>query len=190
MKSEYYKAYYEANKKAIAERHKGYYQANKEAVAEQMKAYKKANKEAIAEQRKAYREANKEAIAEQMKAYKKANKEAIAEYKKAYRQANKEARSEYYKAYQKANPHICNATTAKRRATKLQATPAWANKEDIDSIYLLASINRKAGLDVHVDHVVPLQSKLVCGLHCESNLQLLYSSDNISKGNRHWPDQW
>jgi hypothetical protein len=94
------------------------------------------------------------------------------------------------KAYRQANPHIINALNAKRRASKLQATPSWANKEHIDSVYLLASINRKAGLDVHVDHIVPLLSDLVCGLHCESNLQLLHSSNNTSKGNRHWPDQW
>lgn len=127
---------------------------------------------------------------EYQKAYKQANKEAIAKRDKAYRQANKEVRAEYNKAYQKVNSHIINAKCAKRRATKLQATPPWANKEHIDSIYLLASINRKAGHDVHVDHIVPLRSGLVCGLHCESNLQLLQGSTNQAKGNRHWPDQW
>ena len=112
------------------------------------------------------------------------------EYQKAYKQANKEARAEYNKAYQKANPHIINAKCAKRRAIKLQATPPWADKEHIDSIYYLASINRKAGHDVNVDHIVPLRSNMVCGLHCESNLQLLQGSNNKAKGNRHWPDQW
>jgi len=139
---------------------------------------------------KEYREANKAAIAGQRKAYYEVNKESVAERYKAYREQNKESVSEYKKFHRKTNPHLYNANAAKRKATKLQATPSWANKEHIESLYLIASINREGGNDLHVDHIVPLQSNLVCGLHCEANLQLLPSSDNISKGNRHWPDMW
>jgi len=112
------------------------------------------------------------------------------QYDQEHREKNKEFIRQRIRRHQKNNPHIWNALSAKRRASKLQATPLWANKEQIDSIYYLASINRKAGHDVQVDHIVPLRSHRVCGLHCESNLQLLQGSDNISKGNRHWPDQW
>jgi hypothetical protein len=152
--------------------------------------YYTANKEAEAERSKAYCRANREAVAEQKKAYKKANKEAVAEQKKAYRKNNKEALAKQTAAYRKANPHLVNALNAKRRATKLKATPAWSNKEHIESLYLIASINREAGYDLHVDHIVPLQSDLVCGLHCEANLQLLPAINNSSKGNRHWPNMW
>jgi uncharacterized protein YihD (DUF1040 family) len=157
---------------------------------EYQKAYRQANKEILASKKKAYNNANKEAIAERKKEYRKANKEAIAERRKAHYQANKEVKAEQMRAYRQTHSHIINALNAKRRASKVQATPSWANKEHIDSIYLLASINRKAGHDVQVDHIVPLRSALVCGLHCESNLQLLQGSDNMTKGNRHWPDQW
>jgi hypothetical protein len=34
-----------------------------------------------------------------------------------------------------------------------------------------------------VDHIIPLNNPLVCGLHCEFNLQLLPLSDNIKKNN-------
>jgi hypothetical protein len=47
-----------------------------------------------------------------------------------------------------------------------------------------------AGRGVDVDHLVPLRSPVVCGLHCEANLQLLSSVENIRKGNRYWPDMW
>ena len=129
-------------------------------------------------------------LPEQHNAYYEAFKEAVNEHARAYYQANKDVMRNQRRAYLKANPHIMYTSIAKRRATKLQAIPSWANKEHIDSIYYLASINRKAGHDVNVDHIVPLQSKLVCGLHCESNLQLLRGSDNMTKGNRHWPNQW
>jgi hypothetical protein len=43
-------------------------------------------------------------------------------------------------------------------------------------------------LNHDVDHIVPLTSKFVCGLHCEANLQYLPSRVNQSKKNRYWPD--
>lgn len=120
----------------------------------------------------------------------KANREAEIEQQKSYQRANKDAVVNRKKAYYKANPHLFNANNAKRRAQKIQSTPSWINKEHIESLYMIASINRQGGYDMHVDHIVPLQSDTVCGLHCEANLQLLPASDNKSKGNRHWPDMW
>jgi hypothetical protein len=152
--------------------------------------YYKANKAAIAEQHKAYYEANKNPFIQRSKAHREAYREAVAEQQKAYYQANKEAIAERQKVYRKNNLHLINASGAKRKAAKLQATPSWTNKEHIESLYLIAAINRQGGYNLHVDHIVPLQSDTVCGLHCEANLQLLYASDNISKGNRHWPDMW
>jgi hypothetical protein len=45
-------------------------------------------------------------------------------------------------------------------------------------------------VEYHVDHIVPLTSDLVCGLHCEANLQIAVGKDNIAKNNRWWPDMW
>jgi hypothetical protein len=182
------KAYRLANKEAIAERKKEHYQANKEVFAEQRKERYQANKDVMLEQRKAYYEAHKEVLLDQMKVYRITNKEAIAERKKIYYRANKEAVCGQVNAYQKANPHLVNAIKAKRRASKKNATPSWADLEAIKGMYELAAIFNRTGINLHVDHVIPLQSDLVCGLHCEANLQLLQASDNASKGNRHWPD--
>lgn len=75
------------------------------------------------------------------------------------------------------------ANIARRRCSKLQRTPPWAkNDPRIKEIYRQA---RLWGMEV--DHVLPLQGKLVSGLHCWENLQLLHKSVNRSKSNQFVP---
>ena len=71
-----------------------------------------------------------------------------------------------------------------RNARRIQASPAWANLSKVREIYSLAMEFREAGFDVHVDHIVPLRGKLVCGLHNEFNLRVCLAQENMSKGNR------
>jgi 5-methylcytosine-specific restriction endonuclease McrA len=89
---------------------------------------------------------------------------------------------------QKDDPARYAAAVAERRAAKLRATPAWANRDHIRGVYELCAVFRRIGIDMHVDHIVPLQSDSVCGFHTEQNLQLLVASDNSMKGNHWWPD--
>lgn len=56
------------------------------------------------------------------------------------------------------------------------ATPPWANLDIIKNIYECAE-------GAHVDHIIPLQNALVCGLHVESNLQYLTPEENRRKSN-------
>lgn len=74
---------------------------------------------------------------------------------------------------------------AKRRTLRLQRTPLWADAEAIRAIYLEAQrLTRDTGVPHHVDHDVPLQGKLVSGLHVHNNLQILTGSENSKKRNR------
>lgn len=106
-----------------------------------------------------------------------------------YREMHREKLLKRQAAYRLANPEKNAARASKRRATELQATPRWALREELDDFYVIARLFRMyTGQPYHVDHIVPLRSKLVCGLHCESNLQLLLGDENIQKSNRYWPD--
>jgi hypothetical protein len=69
------------------------------------------------------------------------------------------------------------------KKANLHSRPAWFQKEKIMYVYKKA---REFGFDV--DHVVPLVSPLVCGLHVWENLQLMDSTCNKQKGNKEWPD--
>jgi hypothetical protein len=107
---------------------------------------------------------------------------------KKYRTENIEECRSRSRKWAKNNPDKSNATGAKRRAIKLRATPAWARLDVISDIYTIAAVYRAAGISCEVDHIVPLKSTRVQGLHCEANLQLLLAVANLSKGNRWWPD--
>ena len=86
--------------------------------------------------------------------------------------------------YKKANPDRCNAHTAKRRAAKLQRTPAWADHELIALFYAEAqALTELTGIPHEVDHIVPLQGETVSGLHVATNLQVITAAANRSKGN-------
>jgi len=84
---------------------------------------------------------------------------------------------------------MCRRSSQKQRAAKLKATPKWADFEKIKAIYEEAArLETFTGIPMHVDHVVPLGSRIVCGLNWEQNLQILTKSENIAKRNRWWPE--
>ena len=136
------------------------------------------------------------------------NKEAASEYHAKYRADNADKKREYARKYYAANAEklklkssvrgqlvkvasrSINAERAMRRvASKRKASPAWANLEAIRAIYAKADeATETTGIKHNVDHIVPLQSRFVCGLHVEGNLQVMTRAENQSKGNRFWPD--
>ncbi len=89
------------------------------------------------------------------------------------------------RTYMRQQPHLEAEKSVRRRNTQGQATPPWADISAIRAIYREAArLTKATGEPHHVDHVVPLISPVVCGLHTQSNLQVLPASINLSKGNR------
>jgi hypothetical protein len=91
------------------------------------------------------------------------------------RLANLEERRAYGRQWSRDNKDKVSAIAAARRARKLQALPAWANRAAIKHLYT----TRPEGF--HVDHIVPLAGLMVCGLHVHWNLQHLPAVDNCEK---------
>lgn len=102
----------------------------------------------------------------------------------AWRQQNRDWVKEYNKNYVQNNPEIIAQSRRLREHSIRQQTPSWANKDEIKSFYALAkSLTLETNILHTVDHVIPLQGKIVSGLHVENNLQILTKSENSKKRN-------
>lgn len=149
--------------------------------------WRKKHRSRINIQQAEYRLRNKEAIKQRKEEWL-SDPKNLARYKESkrrYYERNKEKINASSSQYAKNNPDWKAAQCAKRRVRKFRAMPKWANEKYIKLFYKLAKIEEKrTGRKVHVDHIIPLKHPLVCGLHCEDNLQLLFAEDNSKKHNR------
>ena len=139
---------------------------------------------------KKYVERNKKRISEYKHQWYLNNKERVAERNFLNRLANKEKKKEYDKARHNANPEIAKIARLKRRLSEKQAIPSWyeSQRDKIHTIYKKRDeLSKLWGIELHVDHIIPLRGKLVSGLHCWDNLQLLEASINLSKSNTFKP---
>jgi 5-methylcytosine-specific restriction endonuclease McrA len=158
------------------------------------KEYRKENAEAISERQSKYREANADVVKLRNKDYREGNKDRVAGSRRAYASSNPEKVKESQRKYQKSNRHRYAMYASKRRFVARQAEPLWltpADKKRIELTWGLSELKTfVTGVEHEVDHIVPLSSKDVCGLHVPWNLRVIPKSDNRSKQNRHWPDMW
>ena len=98
-----------------------------------------------------------------------ANREKLNEYQKERYKLKQQSLIQYQRNWRSKNKHIKSEESARERARRKLATPLWLTKEHILQMRELykESINLSilTGIKHHVDHIIPLNSKLVCGLH-------------------------
>lgn len=181
--------YQEKNREVINKKSADWYAKNKEKAALTRKNWRDRNKEKYLLDIANYQSANKEKLAIAAKIWRENNREKTVAYAQKFRSMNPEKTAEANRVWASRNRDKINAKKSRRIASKIQATPAWANAEKIKEFYFAANfLSMVTGEFQHVDHIVPLKSKYVCGLHCEANLRVLPALENLKKSNRYWPD--
>jgi len=69
------------------------------------------------------------------------------------------------------------------------STPPWIKSTDFKAI-LEERVRKTAetGVEHVIDHIVPLNNPIVCGLSVPWNFQVISRKENATKNNRWWPD--
>lgn len=117
------------------------------------------------------------------------NKEKRVESNRKWRSLNKARISYMSRKWRKENKDVVAAHVSARRARILKASPPWLTDEHKEEIVLkyrqAKEAKRITGIDHHVDHIVPLVGRNVCGLHVPWNLQVITAQENLRKHRRH-----
>ena len=82
-------------------------------------------------------------------------------------------------------PALLEQTSYRKKWIKI-ACPSWVDRIEIRTIYEHAAVlTSETGVKHHVDHIVPLRGKDVCGLHVPWNLRPIPWKVNLQKGRSH-----
>jgi hypothetical protein len=127
-------------------------------------------------------------------------REEVKDRKNAWYEANKEqviqaaatrpleVKRVYQKAWKERNTIWVRADTKARRRKHREATPPWLSREQkaqIRELYKIAiTMTKTTGEQYVVDHIVPLRSDVVCGLHVPWNLRVIPRQENLLKSNK------
>ena len=99
-----------------------------------------------------------------------------------------EVKRVYQQAWKERNTVWVRADTKARRRKHRLATPKWLTREQkgqIRELYKIAiTMTKTTGEQYVVDHIVPLRSEFVCGLHVPWNLRVIPRQENLLKSNQ------
>lgn len=97
-------------------------------------------------------------------------------------------KQEYRNAWKENNRDQVLADNKVRRRKHRQATPPWLTrkqKSEIRQLYQIAiTMSKTTGERYVVDHIIPLRSDVVCGLHVPWNLRVITQEENLGKSNK------
>lgn len=97
-------------------------------------------------------------------------------------------RKTYRKTWKLRNPELVLASTNDRRRRHKNASPKWLTQEHkaaIRQMYMDAiTVTKITGVQYVVDHIIPLRSDVVCGLHVPWNLRVITQEENLKKSNK------
>lgn len=149
------------------------------------KARRLADPEAAKARDKAQHAKHRAARLERMRQYSAEN----AEHRCAVERARYLAEADKIKArnaeWRRNNAAIIRVWNNARRAGERRATPMWADPIEMAGIYAQAAeMTAQSGEPYHVDHIIPLRGKNVCGLHVQNNLRVIPASENLRKGRK------
>jgi hypothetical protein len=165
-----------ANKDKVA----SYYANDRDGYIQKAAKWRKENPERARELARAaaVREQNRES----KKAYRVANRDKLLAGVRDWHDRNKDHKSEYgrrYRAEHKAQVLAADKhkNTIRQRLIGGQALAKFYAIET-------RAIYANCPLGHHVDHIIPLKGKTVCGLHIPINLQYLPALENMRKGGK------
>ena len=99
-----------------------------------------------------------------------------------------EQRKLHREKYKAQNPELYKAFVSVRRRRHKNATPKWITPEQklaMRQLYLNAqALTKMTGERYVVDHIIPLISPDVCGLHVPWNLRVITQEENLKKSNK------
>ena len=144
---------------------------------------------------------NEEARSKRASYYQQYNQsEKGKEAKRRYYERNREAviaraaarpakeKFKYHKAWRSRNTLLVNADNKNRRRKHRQASPPWLTRKqrfEMRELYKIATtMVQTTGVKYVVDHIVPLRSEFVCGLHVPWNLRVITQEENLKKSNK------
>tara|TARA_R110000868_G_C10570876_1_gene737739 strand:+ start:28 stop:630 length:603 start_codon:yes stop_codon:yes gene_type:complete len=97
-------------------------------------------------------------------------------------------KAQYKRDWKERNLVWTRADTKARRRKHREATPPWLTrkqKSEIRQLYQIAiTMTQTTGEQYVVDHIVPLRSHEVCGLHVPWNLRVITQEENLAKSNK------
>ena len=126
-------------------------------------------------------------------------REGVKDRKNAWYQENREqvvqtaatrpahVKREYRNAWKETHKVQIRADTKARRRKHREATLPWLSrkqKSEIRQLYQIAiTMTQTTGEQYDVDHIYPLRSEVVCGLHVPWNLRVITQQQNLQKSN-------